>query len=109
MQQGFERRIWNGSGVVPARLVYTELSRGRNMNRRNITIFGAALYAAAMAAVPSAAWAQSSFRNYGCADGTQFMVGFFQYDSRAHLQLAGKAGITTLKHARRPVTTCEQT
>jgi hypothetical protein len=65
----------------------------------------------------------------------QFIVGFFQYDSRAHLQLDGKAltlpkrvalsgsryqgkgvtlritkaGVTTLKHARRPVTTCEQT
>jgi membrane-bound inhibitor of C-type lysozyme len=105
------------------------------MNYCKTTIFGAALYAAAMAAVPSTALAQSSFRNYGCADGTQFMVGFFQYDSRAHLQLAGKAltlpkrvalsgsryqakgvtlrmtkaGVTTLKRARRAATTCEQT
>jgi membrane-bound inhibitor of C-type lysozyme len=105
------------------------------MNCCRTTIFGAALWAAAMAAVPSAALAQSTFRNYGCADGTQFMVGLFQYDSRAHLQLDGKAltlpkrvalsgsryqakgvtlritraGITTLKRARRPVTTCEQT
>ena len=89
----------------------------------------------AMAAIPSAALAQSSFRNYRCADGAQFIVGFFQYDKRAHLQLDGKAltlprraalsgsryqgsgvtlkitkgGITTLKHAKRPVTTCEQT
>jgi hypothetical protein len=63
------------------------------------------------------------------------MAGFFQYDSRAHLQLDGKAmtlpkrvalsgsryqakgvtlkitkaGVTTLKRARRPATTCEQT
>ena len=77
--------------------------------------------------------AQTSFENYRCADGTQFVVGFFQYDSRAHLQLDGKAvtlaeaagavGValfrrrrdaedhqsrpTTLKHAKRPVTTCE--
>ena len=76
-----------------------------------------------------------AFRNYRCADGAQFIVGFFQYDSRAHLQLDGKAltlpkrvalsgsryqgkgvtlritkaGVTTLKHAKRPVTTCEQT
>ena len=83
----------------------------------------------------SAASAQTTFKNYRCADGTQFIVGFFQYDSRAHLQLDGKAvtltkrlalsgsrysgggvtlkitkaGLTTLKHAKRPVTTCEQT
>ena len=104
------------------------------MNCRKITFFGAALFAAA-ATVPSAASAQSSFRNYRCADGAQFTAGFFQYDSRAHLQLDGKAltltkrvalsgsrysgkgvtlritkaGVTTLKHAKRPVTTCEQT
>ncbi|MEH2498264.1 membrane-bound inhibitor of C-type lysozyme [Bradyrhizobium sp. AZCC 1678] len=104
------------------------------MNCRRNTIFGAALCAAAVASAPSAAFAQSSFRNYRCADGAQFIVGFFQYDSRAHLQLDGKAltlpkrvtlsgsryqakgvtlritkaGVTTLKHARRPTTTCEQ-
>ena len=60
------------------------------MNCRMYTIFGVALCAAAMAA-PSAAFAQSTFRNYSCADGAQFIVGFFQYDSRAHLQLDGKA------------------
>jgi len=105
------------------------------MNSRKITIFGAALFAAGIAAASSAAFAQSTFKNYRCADGTQFVVGFFQYDSRAHLQLDGKAltlpkrvalsgsryqgkgvtlritkaGVTTLKHAKRPVTTCEQT
>src|SRR5690349_15278683 len=105
------------------------------MNRRNITVFGAALGLAAVAAMASPAAAQSSFRNYRCADGTQFIVGFFQYDSRAHLQLDGKAvtlakrlalsgsrytgsgvtlkitraGLTTLKHAKRPATACEQT
>jgi membrane-bound inhibitor of C-type lysozyme len=105
------------------------------MNCRKITIFGAALALVAAAAVPSAATAQTRFQNYRCADGTQFIVGFFQYDPRAHLQLDGKAltlpkrvalsgsryqgkgvtlritkaGVTTLKHAKRPVTTCEQT
>jgi membrane-bound inhibitor of C-type lysozyme len=105
------------------------------MNCRKITIFGAALALAAAATAPSAALAQPQFRNYRCADGTQFMAGFFQYDPRAHLQLDGKAvtlakrvalsgsrysgkgvtlritkaGVTTLKHAKRPVTTCEQT
>ena len=61
------------------------------MNCRKITIFGAALWAATTATVPTAAFAQSTFRNYRCADGSQFIVGFFQYDSRAHLQLDGKA------------------
>jgi membrane-bound inhibitor of C-type lysozyme len=105
------------------------------MNCCRNTIFGAALCVAVAAAVPSAAFAQSSFRNYRCADGAQFIVGFFQYDSRAHLQLGGKAvtlakrlalsgsrytgsgvtlritktGLTTLKHAKRPVTACEET
>lgn len=97
-------------------------------------IFGAALCGLAMTTVPSVAFAQSSFRSYRCADGSQFMVGFFQYDKRAHLQLDGKAvtlpkrvaltgsryqakgvtlritraGVVTLKHARRKTTTCEQ-
>jgi membrane-bound inhibitor of C-type lysozyme len=105
------------------------------MNCRRITIFGAALAMASVAWAPSAAMAQGQFRNYRCADGTQFMAGFFQYDPRAHLQLDGKAvtlpkrvalsgsrysakgvtlritkaGVTTLKHAKRPFTTCEQT
>ena len=105
------------------------------MNCRKIVVFGVALFAAGVAAAPSRAFAQTSFQNYRCADGTQFIVGFFQYDSRAHLQLDGrpvtlakrlalsgsrytgsgvtlkmsKAGATTLRHANRPVTTCELT
>jgi membrane-bound inhibitor of C-type lysozyme len=105
------------------------------MNCRKITIIGAALGVAAAATAPTAAYAQSRFQNYRCADGAQFIVGFFQYDSRAHLQLDGKAvtlikrvslsgsrysgrgvtlkitraGVTTLKHAKRPVTTCDLT
>ena len=101
------------------------------MNCLKAMIFGAALCSAA---IPLAASAQSSFRNYRCADGSQFMVGFFEYDKRAHLQLDGKAltlpkrvaltgsryqakgvtlritksGVVTLKHARRKTTTCEQ-
>lgn len=81
----------------------------------------------------SAASAQSAFRNYRCADGTQFVAGFFTGDTRAHLQLDGKAvtllkrltlsgsrysgsgvtlritkaGLATLKHAKRPTTACE--
>ena len=102
------------------------------MNKRKIGSFGAALFLGMVAS--SAAPAQTTFKNYRCADGTQFVAGFFQYDSRAHLQLDGKAvtlgrrlalsgsrytgsgvtlkitkaGLTTLKHAKRPVTACEQ-
>ncbi len=83
------------------------------------------------AAGPMAAEAQT-FQTYRCADGTQFIAGFFEYDRRAHLQIDGKAvtlarrfsltgtrysgsGITlkinkagtTVKRARRPATACE--
>jgi membrane-bound inhibitor of C-type lysozyme len=101
------------------------------MNNRRIAVFGAVFFCAIAS---SAAFAQT-FQNYRCADGTQFIVGFFQYDARAHLQLDGKAvtlgkrlafsgsryagsgvtlkitraGVTTLKHAKRPVTACELT
>ena len=102
------------------------------MNNRKLAMFGAASFLVMTAS--SAAFAQT-FQNYRCADGTQFIAGFFQYDSRAHLQLDGhavtlakrlslsgsrysgsgvtlkvtKAGVATLKHAKRPVTACEQT
>jgi membrane-bound inhibitor of C-type lysozyme len=105
------------------------------MNCGKITVFGTALFAVSLTGMPSSALAQASFQNYRCADGTQFIAGFFQYDPRAHLQLDGKAvtlpkrvalsgsrysgkgvtlritkaGLTTLKHAKRPVTTCELT
>ncbi len=73
-----------------------------------------------------------TFQSYHCADGTRFILAFYQYDPRAYLQIDGKAialgkrptlfgarysggGITlqigkagtTVKHLRRPVTTCE--
>src|SRR3954454_7190425 len=103
------------------------------MNKRKIAGLGAALFVGM--APSSAGSAQTTFKNYRCADGTQFVAGFFQPDSRAHLQLDGKAvtlgkrlalsgsrytgggvtlkitkaGLATLKLARRPITTCEQT
>ncbi len=77
----------------------------------------------------SPAQAQSSFQSYRCADGSQFIVGFFASDKRAHVQIDGKAialgkrialsgrrysgsdvtltmarGGVTLKRARRPST-----
>jgi membrane-bound inhibitor of C-type lysozyme len=110
------------------------------MNRRNTNIktviktiiFALALSIAGATGV-SPARAQT-FQNYQCADGTKFIVGFFQYDSRAHLQIDGRAvtlkrsvamsgarysgggvtlkitkSVTTVRHARRPVTACELT
>jgi membrane-bound inhibitor of C-type lysozyme len=73
-----------------------------------------------------------TFRNYRCADGTQFIVAFYDGDRRAFLQIdgepatlakrlaisgarysgagitlrLGKTGATTVKHLKRPVTAC---
>jgi len=105
------------------------------MDRRkaNIIVTGAALLVAGVATAPSAALAQT-FQSYRCADGTQFIAGFFENDNRAYLQIDGRAvtlgrrlslsgsrysggGVTlkitkagtTVKHARRPTTGCELT
>ncbi|HEV2154943.1 MliC family protein [Bradyrhizobium sp.] len=73
-----------------------------------------------------------TFRTYRCADGTRFIVGFYDHDTRAFLQIDGepatlekrvalsgarysgagitlriaKTGATTVKHLKRPVTAC---
>jgi membrane-bound inhibitor of C-type lysozyme len=103
--------------------------QGANMNRRKQSSLAAIVLLAAAGSSPAMA---QTFQNYRCADGTQFIVGFFEYDKRAHLQIDGKAvtlarrfglsgarysggGVTlkiaktgtTVKHARRPVTACE--
>jgi len=97
------------------------------------SIFGAAFLIAGVAAGLSAAHAQS-FESYRCTDGTQFIVGFYPYDSRAYLQIDGRAvtlkkrlavsgarysgsGVTlaitkagtTIRHIKRRVTACELT
>jgi membrane-bound inhibitor of C-type lysozyme len=103
------------------------------MNRYTAIFFGAALCPAAALSGSSPASAQT-FQNYRCADGTKFIVGFFNYDSRAHMQIDGRpvtlakrlalsgarysgGGVvlkitkegTTVRHAKRPTTTCELT
>jgi membrane-bound inhibitor of C-type lysozyme len=104
------------------------------MKLQKRAIFGAVLAAGAAAGCPGAS-AQTTFQTYRCGDGTEFIVGFFQYDSRAHLQLDGKAvtlpkrvslsgsrysasgvtlrvtkaGLTTLKRAGRSAVACEPT
>ena len=104
------------------------------MNNRKIASFGAALLLGTIG--PSVTLAQTTtFKSYRCADGTEFIAGFFQDDARAHLQLDGKpatlnkrltlsgwryqgrgvtlkitkAGLATLKRGKLPVTTCEST
>jgi membrane-bound inhibitor of C-type lysozyme len=94
-------------------------------------MLGAALFAgaAAMDAAPASA---QTFQGYHCADGTRFIVAFYDRDSRAYLQIDGRAvtlakrlnwsgsrysgdGVTliigragvSVKHARRPTTACE--
>jgi len=57
------------------------------MTCRAIVLAGAAILAATGASPASA----QTFKTYACADGTQFIAGFFQYDKRAHLQIDGKA------------------
>jgi membrane-bound inhibitor of C-type lysozyme len=104
---------------------------GADMNGYKTAMFGAALVVAGGLTGSSPALAQT-FENYHCADGTRFIVGFFKYDTRAHLQIGGEAvtlkkriglsgsrysgdGVTlimskggvTVRQARRPVTACE--
>lgn len=101
------------------------------MNRNEFACLAAATLVMAIAAASNAA-AQSSFQTYRCADGTEFIVGFFQYDKRAHMQVDGKAvtlqkrvtltgsrysgggvtlritkSATTFKIGKRPVTACQ--
>jgi len=90
-------------------------------------ILGATVFAAAASPVRA-----QTFQNYTCADGSQFIVAFYPYDKRAHVQLDGRAmalskrlslsgaryvrgdvtlkvaknGAATLSHGRRPVTAC---
>ena len=103
------------------------------MNWRKAIILAAAVSAAGTLAVVPRALAQS-FQTYRCGDGTEFIVGFFGYDKRAHMQVDGKAvtlqkrvaltgsrysgggvtlritkSATTLKVGKRPVTTCQLT
>lgn len=84
----------------------------------------------------TASYAQTTtFRTYRCADGTQFIVGFYPYDSSAFLEIDGdaiklpkrfavsgsrysahgvtmrvsKAGRTSVKRPKRPETACDLT
>jgi membrane-bound inhibitor of C-type lysozyme len=87
----------------------------------------------AMAALAGAPAAAQNIQSYRCSDGTRFIVGFYEADPRAYMQIdgravplrkrlaasgsrysgsgvtlkIGKAGSITIRHAKRPVTACE--
>lgn len=91
----------------------------------------AAIFLASFVAQASPASAQS-FNSYHCADGAHFILAFYPNDTRAFLQIDGRAvtlkkGLTVsgrrysgsgvslvmtasgalIRHVRRPVTACE--
>jgi len=102
------------------------------MNRQKIIAFGAAMAGLVTSLIPGFAQT-TAFRNYRCADGTEFIVGFYPHDSQAYLQIDGgavvlprrpslsgarysksgitlkisKAGHTTVKRPKRRQTACE--
>jgi membrane-bound inhibitor of C-type lysozyme len=101
------------------------------MNWRKTIILAAAVSAAGTLAAGPPALAQS-FQTYHCVDGTQFIVAFYAYDTRAYMQIDGRpvtlakrlslsgsrysgSGVTlkiskagvTVRHAKRPATACE--
>jgi membrane-bound inhibitor of C-type lysozyme len=102
------------------------------MNWPKSIAFGAVMAGTVTLAGASTASAQT-FQSYRCSDGTQFIVGFYPYDTRAHMQIDGrevtlskrlalsgarysgggislqitKAGITIVKHVKRSQTACE--
>lgn len=95
-------------------------------------IAAAGIAIAGMTALPAAAAA--IFRNYECADGSQFAVAFYESDPAAHVQIDGKSielkkslavsgqrfssramtlwieksGATSIKHGKRPVSVCRE-
>ena len=60
------------------------------MNRHQTIVSRAALSVAVIAAMLSPAAAQT-FQSYRCADGSRFILGLYQYDTRAYLQIDGGA------------------
>jgi membrane-bound inhibitor of C-type lysozyme len=104
------------------------------MNCRLTAILYTLLFAGTALISPPASAQTTTFQTYRCGDGTEFIVGFFEHDKRAHMQVDGKAvtlqkrvwlsgarysggGVTltvkksgtTLKVGKQPVTTCQLT
>ena len=102
------------------------------MKRRTAIVFIGAVCFLAVDAIASSPASAQTFQNYHCADGTRFIAAFYQYDTRAHLQIDGRAvtlakrfamsgarysgeGVTlkiaregvTVRRTYRPTTACE--
>ncbi len=101
------------------------------MQRYRMIVLGTAI-AGTLACLAPARGQNTAIQTYRCADGTNFIVGYFPYDKRAYVQIDGgevtlrkrlslagtryagsgvtllvaKSGAVTVKHARRPVTAC---
>ena len=118
--------------VYVVALLYTSGSMGqRTMKRYGSIVLGMTVVGTLAGQAP--VFAQSTtVQSFHCADGTNFIVGFFPYDGRAHLQIDGgeltlrkrlslsgtrytghgvtlridKAGSITVKHAKKPITAC---
>jgi membrane-bound inhibitor of C-type lysozyme len=97
--------------------------------KRSRIFLKALMGAVVLGAAPACA---QSFQTYHCADGTEFIVGFYPYDSRAYVQIDGReitlprrltlsgtrysggdvtlkmsrAGATTIRHAKRREAVC---
>ena len=111
--------------------LYCRFHEAKQVKRYQLIVLG--MMMTGTLAGPAPARAQdTTVQSYHCADGTNFIVGFFPYDKRAHLQIDGgevtllnrislsgmryaghgvtlridKAGSITVKHAKRPVTAC---
>jgi membrane-bound inhibitor of C-type lysozyme len=70
---------------------FREKALGMGLDRRKaVVLFGVACFVAGSGMASSPASAQT-FQSYHCADGTHFIVAFYPYDSRAHMQIDGRA------------------
>jgi membrane-bound inhibitor of C-type lysozyme len=95
-------------------------------------LLAAVVFGIAPAVFEAAPAHAQSFQTYHCADGTEFIVGFYPYDSRAYVQIDGReitlprrltlsgrrysgdvvtlkmtrTGATTIRHAKRREVVC---
>lgn len=75
------------------------------------TIAAIAAVVAVLAGSVAACAQDTTFRTYHCADGTEFIVGFYPYDPGAYVQIDGSAimlpkrlAISGLRYASRGIT-----
>jgi membrane-bound inhibitor of C-type lysozyme len=122
--------MWMSHGADVRLERWDDHALGANMTGYKTTIAAGFSLAVVLAGSPMAQ--AQTFDSYRCADGTNFIVGFYHYDARAHLQIDGRAvtlakrvtlsgsrysggGVTLLlkkagiiiRHAKRPPTACE--